>query len=285
MKPAAATKRKRFERSVPGHSLTSKKLDLLQTVALSHFLTTDQVARAHGLSLRATREHLRNLYDLELLDLEGVSHEALKTGAFGLASKVHVPTRKGLIALYDRDMLPERKQKLPGGSVTIGHQLAIRDVGVWVMVSARNHRASGHEVERWECAEVPDVGDAKPDGLFVYQFAPGDGGEVQVGIVEADMGTERGMTGPSDKWGKKIAAYSAVFGEESRDTLYKAIGFEAARLVVTVETDARASWIAKRVAGSVIAPFTWIAKRTDLLNADVYVPVWLRPDGVRKGFL
>jgi hypothetical protein len=287
MRTAASSnpaRRKHYVRATPEHRLTATKLEVLRTVALSHFLSTSQVAGVTGLSDKATRDHLRDLLDLGMLEAVAVHRSVFKLGEQGMAPKLHVPTRAGIKALEDVQLLPARAPKRPGETSTLPHHLAVRDTLVWLARSARASADRGHFLERWDCGDVP-VGNARPDALFVYRFEHGEEGRAVVGLLEADMGTERAMSGPADRWATKVAAYGAVFQEESRDTLYAATGFDNARIVVTVGTEARALWIARRVAGSPIESAVWIARREDMANGKAGDAFWYRPDGTRQAFV
>lgn len=285
------TRRRLYERSKTSeHPLTGLKLEVLRTVAASQYLSTPQVAALVNLSEKATRDHLRDLLDLDCLKVLSVPKVVLGQGQYGMAAKVHIPTKTGLETLWEMDLLPinpeSRKVTRSPGYATLAHQLAVRDVLVWLTRSARQHQTAGHSVERWDCTGALAVGDTVPDAVFAYLYEPGEPGHRRVGLVEVDRGTERATSGGvNDKWAAKIAAYSAVFEEPKRGTLVSVTGFRRARIVVTVESEGRANWIARRVSGTPIGDFVWLAVRETLAKADVYAPIWFRSDGTRQAFV
>jgi hypothetical protein len=58
----------------------------------------------------------------------------------------------------------------------------------------------------------------KPDAVFTYAF-----GEQKVsGLVEVDMGTERG--GRFDRWEQKLTATAPCFAEETRAGVQSLVG-------------------------------------------------------------
>jgi DNA-binding CsgD family transcriptional regulator len=282
-------RKRRFERAARAdHPLTGIKLEVLRTVAESRFLSTPQVAALAGLSPKSSRDHLRDLFDMGLLDVVPVPQAAFGGSPFTLAAKVHVPTRKGIEALDQFGIAPPDAGKAPV-SVTrhysfLAHELAVRDVLVWLTRSARAN--PGHAVERWACVGELRALDRRVDAAFAYRFSPDENGPAVGGLVEADMGTERGTSGgASDRWAEKLAGYAAVFEQPTRDAVISLTGLTRARLVVTVPTQERADWIARRAAGTPVERYTWVAVRQELEAADVYAPVWLRPDGSRQPFV
>lgn len=273
-RPERPERRRRFVRAESSSgALTPHKVEALRVVALAKFLSTPQVARILGLSERAAREHLRNLFDLGYLDVVAVPGIALGKSPLVMGPKLHLPTRSGLQVLERLGISPPGAEKpsayRPEQYVLLRHELLVRDVLVWLSQSAR---LWGHHLERWDCSAGLQVGDARPDALFTYEF----GGRVVEALVEVDRGTERGVSGgASDRWAGKIAAYSALFADGRRG-----------RIVVTVEDAARAAWVIKRVAGTpLLGRAVWVAVRPDLDESDVFSAVWLRPDGSRSAFV
>ena len=227
-----------------------------------------------------------------LLDVIPVPRAALKLGesdplslTFGSDPKIYRASKKGLDTLVQARLLdPESAVRPPAygpeNAAFLGHELAVRDTLVWLTKSARSN--DDHRVERWECAAGLAAGGVRPDAIFVYGF----GFQCVAGMVEADMGTERGN---NRWWTAKFSAYAALFVEESRQTLWDLTGYKRARIVITVPTPARAAWIARQAIeqgeGTLVPSQTWITVRSRLADADVRAPVWLRPTGEESGFL
>ena len=67
-----SSRRRQFERNTPEHPLTPLKLKTLSMVAGLELATPPQVASLTGLSLKAIRQHLRDLFDHGLLDKTSV---------------------------------------------------------------------------------------------------------------------------------------------------------------------------------------------------------------------
>ena len=288
MTPAPSTRRRRFVRAEePAHPLTALKLDALRLIAESRFLSTPQVEALMGISDRAARAHLRDLFDMGLLDVVAVPGIALGGSPFVMAPKVHLPTREGLRTLERLDLRPPGADRpagyTPAQYAFLAHELSVRDFLVWLTRSSRKHAKAGHLVERWDCGGDLQALSARPDAAFIYQFGPdpeGKGGPAVAGLLEADMGSERG-TGENryDRWAQKIGAYGAVFAEESRDALLSLLGVRRARLVVTVPTPARADWILARAREHPVRELLWVAVRSELEGADVHSAVWQRTNG------
>lgn len=284
-------RKRRFERAAKSdHPLTGKKLDVLQTIAESRFLSTPQVAGIMDMSEKAARDHLRDLFDLGLLDVLPVPQLALGGSPFTLAAKVHVATRKGIDALNQigiilpLDVAKTAAQAVPQYSF-LAHELAVRDTFVWLVRSTRAN--PDHVIERWSCAGDLRVLDRRVDALFVYALSPEANAPVVVGLIEADMATERGTSGgATDRWSEKFAGYAAVFAQDDRTALRTLTGgFTRARLVVTVPTKARAEWVARRAAGTGVESYLWVAVRQDMESADVHSPIWLRTSGSDAAFI
>lgn len=277
----AAPPRKRTARTKPEHPMSAPKLEVLRFCALSHFLTAAQAAAMDGRSEKATRDHLRDLRHHQLLRRVAYSRNGIDRGPY-----LYVPTPAGLRLLQDAGMLPDPwKARQPGGITKIHHQVAVRDLGAWAFRCARENAASGHFVERWDCGESVSVGDLVPDAVLVYRHTPGEDGLVKACLVETDLGTERAMSGDADRWAAKIAGYGKAFADPTGDALFGAIGFERARLLVTVEDVDRAEWILRRIQGTELAPYVWITARGALPEIGPYRAIWLRHTGGLEPFL
>ncbi|WP_394796348.1 replication-relaxation family protein [Armatimonas sp.] len=199
-------RRKRFERAPKAaHCLTPLKVRALVLIAESRFLSTPQVAGLMGISEHAVRGHLRDLYDMGLTNVVAIPGSAVGSKAL-IAPKVHYPSAEGIKQLKQLAVLPDAALK-PGGYspeqfMFLGHELAVRDMLVYLTRLARENE--GHEVERWDSSKGLQTDSVRPDAVFVYRY-----GETHMaGILEADMGTERGTAGDRfDRWAQKAQAY------------------------------------------------------------------------------
>ncbi len=258
------------------------KLEALRLVAESRFLSTPQVAGLLGVSLKSARDHLRDLLDMQLVRPVGVPGVALGMRAL-VGPTIYVARKEGLRVLEEVGLLPPEAKRPPSYGPEqyqfLAHELSVRDVLVWLSLSARK---LGHSVSRWDCSGGLQVGSTKADALFTYDI----GGKGVVGIVEADLGSERGTsTSRADRWATKVAAYSELFKEENWEKLQALTGAPVARLVVTVPDGERAEWILRRLSGTPVAADTWIAVRGDLEGSDVYSSVWRKADGSCSSFV
>jgi hypothetical protein len=106
-----------------------------------------------------------------------------------------------------------------------------------------------------------------PDAWFVYEIDAA----VLVGLVEVDLGTERGEL----RWNDKLAAYQFLF---QSDRLPKITGYQNARVLVFVPNDHRrdnlAALIAKNAPQALVDRF-WIATR-EHGEFRLDAPVWKR---------
>src|SRR5256885_197577 len=69
--------RKLFERGEPEHPLTPHKLRLLRFVAECGILTVPQLSGLSALTEKAVRGHMRDLFDLGLVERAGVPRAAM----------------------------------------------------------------------------------------------------------------------------------------------------------------------------------------------------------------
>ena len=275
-------RRKRFERAPSAaHSLTPLKVYALRLLAESRFLSTPQVAGLMGISDHAVRSHLRDLYDMGLTDVVAVPGIAVGSKAL-IAAKIHYPTKAGLSELERLGFLPEDARKAGGYSpqqfAFLGHELAVRDMLVWLTQSERTHE--GHGVKRWDCSGSLQAGPVRPDAVFQYSF--GERATV-AGILEADMGTQRGTAGDRfDRWSQKAESYAVLFASE--ESIRSLTGGPKARLVVTVPDIARAEWVLSRLRNVPFERAVWVGVREEIEGSSVSDAVWLRPAGTRQAF-
>lgn len=273
---------------------------MLRYLAELRFLSLPQVARLccpserRDLSERSARRHMRALFDAGLVDVLPVSRAALAPpGApndasllYGSAPNVYAPAAQALKLLCRAGLIGEETLKRPApaygprNGLFLAHELAVRDVRVWLELSAR---AGGHEIEEWRDGEEAAIGlgrtrapfSVRPDAWFAYRM----GDIVLVGLVEVDRGTERG----DRRWGEKLAAYSALFS--NRAALSAATGYVNARVLVLAPTPARRDALAAFVGDRVrdgdlpldLPGRFWLAEHGALDRADLCEPVWRRP--------
>lgn len=243
-------------------------------------------AGRQDLSEKSARRHMRALFDAGLVDVLPVSRAALAPpGApndasllYGSAPNVYALAPRGLEVLHRAGLTEQpnaaRKKPTygPKNSLFLAHELAVRDVRVWLELSAR---AGGHEVEQWRDGEEAaiDLGRAqaplwvRPDAWFVYRL----GKTVLVGLVEVDRGTERG----GRRWGEKLSAYAALFGG---DCLKGATGYVNAHVLVVCPDTRRRDQLSDFIAQGDISlkDRFWIADQTALNSLNLAQVPWRR---------
>lgn len=261
---------------------------MLRWLAEMRFLSLPQLARLccpserRDLSEKSARRHMRELFDSGLADVLPVSRAALAPpGApndasllYGSAPNVYAPTTQGMKLLLRADLIGDEMLKRlppsygPKNSLFLAHELAVRDVRVWLELSARS---GGCEVERWRDGEEAVIKldrppfSVRPDAWFAYRM----GKVVLVGLVEVDRGTERG----DRRWGEKLEAYSALF--EGREALAAATGYVNARVLAFCPGARRRDSLAALIADR--AGRFWLGERNVLSYFDMAAPIWRRP--------
>ena len=276
---AASERRRLFARGNPDHPLTPLKLAALEWVGELRVCTPVQIARVTRLTLKSAREHLRNLYDMGLVERIGIPRAALADPEqaldpallYGRAPTIYTLTREGAKVLVQQGLAePEHVRDIPrygpGNSFHLAHTLAIKDVAVWLEVVAKSY---GHEgLEDWREGKAAVVGNAWPDALFLYRLPAA----VLVGLLEVDRGTERG-----DRWWKeKFARYAAIFRS---DLILEATGQKTARVIVVAPSARRRDGISALLSGLLLGADVpperfWIAERAVLAGTDLSAPVW-----------
>ena len=290
-KPA---RRRRYARSQSAFaSLAPVRVEILRLLAELRFLSLPQIARLccppretgrKDLSEKSARRHMRALFDAGLVDVLPVSRAALAPpGApndasllYGSAPNVYAPTALGLETLHRVGLAekPESGRKKPAygpkNSLFLAHELAVRDVRVWLELAARE---GGHELERWHDGEEAQIGlererapfAVRPDAWFALRL----GKAVLVGLVEVDRGTERGER----RWQEKLEAYGALF---TGGRLPAVTGYVNARVLVIAPDARRRDRLASDIAeaGEDLAPKFWIAARNVLDEANLLCPAW-----------
>ena len=295
-KEADTTRRRRYARSPTKSScvsLTPVRLDILRFLAELRFLSLPQIARLccpsprQDLSEKSTRRQMRLLFDAGLVDVVPVSRAALSpTGLpndasllYGSAPNIYAPTALGLETLCRAGLIdkPDATRKKPAygpkNSLFLAHELAVRDVRVWLELTARE---GGYELEQWRDGEAAAMNlnrdlppfSARPDAWFVLRL----GQAVLVGLVEVDRGTERG----DRRWREKLEAYGLLFASEHLSTI---TGYVNARVIVITphahRRDQLAGWVAE--AGRPTASHFWFAQNTVLHETSLILPCWRQP--------
>ncbi len=286
-------RRRRYARSASpasGAPLTPVRLEILRFLAELRFLSLPQIAKLccpsvrQDLSEKSARRHMRPLFDAGLVDVLPVSRAALAPpGApndasllYGSAPNVYAPTVRGLEALYRAGLVdkPDAARKKPAygpkNSLFLAHELAVRDVRVWLELSARSGR---HELECWRDGEAAAIDlhrdraplMVRPDAWFVLRLPQA----VLVGLVEVDRGTERG----DRRWREKLEAYGELF---AGGHLPAVTGYVNARILV-ISPDARrrdqlAGFI-EEIRNALASKF-WISEQTILENTSLLLPQW-----------
>ena len=286
------SRRRRYVRAASAAcvSLTPVRIEILRYLAEMRFLSLPQIARLccpsarTDLAGKAARRHMRTLFDAGLVDVLAVSRAALAPPGtpndasllHGSAPNVYAPTTRGLETLLRAGIadIPSEVRKKPAygprNSLFLAHELAVRDVRVWLELAARE---GGYELEQWqdgEAAAIPLERDwvpfaVRPDAWFVLRL----GRAVLVGMVEVDRGTERG----NRRWREKLDAYEALFAS---GRLPNVTGYVNARVLV-IAPDARrrdqlVGTIAK--AGEGLAAKFWISEPAVLEEVSLLMPSW-----------
>ena len=299
---ADPVRRRRYARS-PSQTafvpLTPARTEILRFLADLRFLSLPQIARLccpsgrRDLSEKSARRHMRALFDGGLVDVLAVSRAALAPPGtpndasllYGSAPNVYAPTAHGLEALHRAGLAdrPDTGRKGPAygprNSLFLAHELAVRDVRVWLEEAARN---GGHELESWRDGEAAAISldraqpplAVRPDAWFVLRL----GRAVLVGLAEVDRGTERG----DRRWGEKLDSYAALF---AGGCLPAVTGYVNARVLVLTpdarRRDALARLLAERaretgVPVAYLGRF-WLAEQLVLRGAELTAPAWRRP--------
>lgn len=267
-------------------ALTVRKRTLLQWVAECEPISLPQIARLSGDSEKATRRQMRPLYDAGLVDNVAIPRAALAEGTMpndyrllgGSAPNIYTITRAGahlLMRLGLEGNSPKNRQYGPKNAWFLAHELAVRDVRIWLEVAARTHPT--YALAQWQMAETawiplsqertPPM--VRPDAWFIYRL----GEVVLVGLVEADRATERG----GRRWREKVSTYTTLFNS---DRLKQTTGYSNARVLVLVPTQARREYLATFLATHAhpaIAARFWLAERSVLDQPSLSLAVWQQP--------
>jgi len=294
------TRRKRYERSPSQEkiiALTPTKVQMLRFLAELRFLSLPQLAKLccpserQDLSEKSARRHMREMFDAGLVNVLPVSRAALAPpGApndasllHGSAPNVYAPTAQGLKLLREAGFIGEELLKRPApaygprNSLFLAHELAVRDVRVWLETVARMN--SAYHLIRWRdgpdatiSVEHSALGKIRPDAWFVYQLQLEPRQAVVVGLAEIDRATERGTT----IWCDKVGTYIALFDS---GRLRDATGYQNARVLVICPDGQRCDLLAGIIQdhAGIHAKQFWLAEMDLLFSSDLTCPIWRCP--------
>lgn len=277
-------------------SLTPVRLEILRFLVELRFLSLPQIARLccpsprQDLAEKSARRQMRLLFDAGLVDVLPVSRAALAPAGlpndasllYGSAPNVYAATQLGMETLSRAGLMdkPDTTRKKPTygpkNSLFLAHELAVRDVRVWLETIARKE---GYELERWQDGEAAAIDldhkrplfSVRPDAWFVLRLQE----VVLVGLVEVDRGTERG----DRRWQEKLTTYEALF--ENGD-LAAVTGYVNARVLVITPNAGRRDWIAGFIAdqnGPATSKF-WIAASDVMTVPSLSTECWRQPMNV-----
>lgn len=288
-----ARRRSRYIRdAASAPALTPPRWRLLQAVADYGLISRPQLARLCGPSEKSVQRGARALFDGGLVDIVAVPRAALAEPGqandasllFGSAPNIYVPTRAGLRLLHEHGLI-EAPRPVPAygprNGLFLRHELALRDVRLWLDLTARPDVGQALEVWRDGVEALIDLGRAappravRPDAWFVYRLPGPKGGRsaVLAGAVELDRGTERGAS----RWGEKVAAYEALFaGRHWAVTT----GYVNGRVLIVCPDERRHVWLARFLrehAPSEMWPRFWLTTRSMLTRPDLGAAAWRQP--------
>lgn len=248
-------RRKRFEPSEPEHNvMTQIKRKILLQVAECWFLTTPQVASMMGISEQATRNHLRDLLDMQYLEGRGVDRSTLASPdeandhhlLGGRAPTVHVPTPVGFTWLVHhkymrRADVREAPNIGPKNKLFLPHEVQARELQIWLTQVHKAH--PDHDGVQWAKYGTDtwiNLGkdhypmEVRPDATLVYHFE--NAGMAVFLEVDRDTETKR------KTWEDKFREYEALF---QTTLIHEITGFKTARIIVTAPDAPRRDWIAR----------------------------------------
>lgn len=280
-------RRQRYVREKPERppTLTPVRLALLRAVGDLEIASLPQLAALACPSQASARRHLRVLFDGGWVEVVPASRAAFALPGerqdpgllFGSAPNLYALTRAGEKLLADLDGRPLGRRETRGvpSPLFLAHELAIRDVRVWLELTAREN--ANQALETWhhgpdaaidlQRQAPPKV--VRPDAWFTYRL----GDRVLVGLVEVDTGTERG----NRRWREKLEAYALLYGSSQ---LRAVTGYANARVLVITphahRRDKLAQFIAEHAPAELARRF-WLAEHQVLAHRDFVTPAWRQP--------
>ena len=281
---AASERRRLFVRSTAERPVTPLKVEALRWIGTLRLCTGPQVADLMDCSEKAARNHLRDLFQHNLVARVGVPrslladlHEANRPELlWGRAPTIYTLTREGARFLVDAGLaekadVSDIPDYGPKNGYFLAHELQVRDARVWL---ERVRRAYDHAgVTAWKDGKRAVMGRARPDAWFTYALK--EGGTL-LGLVEIDRGTERA---PS-RWQEKFGHYAALF---AGTLLPEVTGQKQGRVLVIVPDAKRRENIAAilrdLLPGSGVPPDRfWLAEKSVLEQTDLRAAVWQVPE-------
>ncbi|MCX6378788.1 MAG: replication-relaxation family protein [Armatimonadetes bacterium] len=248
-------RRRRYERHKTLHPIawTPLKRQFMRYVAEFEVISLPQLTALSGLAPKQARRHARDLFDGGFVENVAISRAVLADDGetndarllYGSAPNVYVLSKLGVRVAYEegwtKSLTPPRRYG-PQNSLFLAHELAIRDVRVWLERTARERE--DWNLVRWEDGteayfdmKERDGNIVRPDAWFVLHL----GDSKLVGIVEVDRGTERG----DKRWKEKLQAYDNLY----RSPCLKATtGYENARILTLTPTERRRDALANLIA-------------------------------------
>ncbi len=279
--------------------LTAEQMAILRFLAECRFLSLPQVARMLGITEKSARRRLRVLFDASLVDVIPVSRVALASAdtpndtslLFGSAPNIYSLTASGSKAVIREGLGRETAGRKPlsygpKNGLFLAHELAVRDVRVWLEV-LRRKAGPGPQIGRWEVGQEAWIGigdparntTVRPDAWFAYELNGGARPLVLVGLAEIDRGTERG----DRHWWAKLTGYRQLFDEQ--EALKAATGYVNARVLIFTPNVQRRDRLAATLVELVqqanmpyesLSHF-WLAEHAVLNGEDLTAAVWRRP--------
>nr|WP_246385449.1 replication-relaxation family protein [Armatimonas rosea] len=297
---APRPRRKRFERCQEQGQrvqVTPRRLAILRYLAEQRVLTAKQLALLLPAPEKAIRGHTRALYDAGLLDVIAVSRLAL-TGSeaindssllFGSAPNLYVLTRDGRNLLFEGGLISKEQRERqspkygPRNSFYLAHELAIRDVFVWLEQSRRiweSEPAQWHEAKEayltLPATQSTSACELHPDAWFQVGLGSLAPGRKLSAFVEVDRGTERGVT----RWREKVLGYYGLFATPS--LIPAVLGTTRTRVIVTVPDAVRRDSLAAQIGDitgeSGIAQHFYLVVASDLSPSVWSAPLWQQPN-------
>lgn len=296
-----AVRRRRYTRTPLAGPLilTAEHVAILRFLAECRFLSLPQVASILGVVEKNARRRLRVLFDAGLVDVIPVSRVALAAVdapndtslLFGSAPNIYSLTTGGHKAIVHEELARENvgRKSLsygPKNGLFLAHELAVRDVRVWLEVLRRSAGLGAH-ISRWEVGKEAwiNFGDparnttVRPDAWFAYELTGDARPLVLVGLAEIDRGTERGER----HWWAKINGYQQLFDQQN--ALKAATGYIKARVLIFTPNIQRRDRLAETLIELVqqfnqpyeLLTHFWLAEHSVLSGNDLTAPVWRRP--------
>lgn len=303
--PEQPHRRRRYERASSQSifvSLTPTKVSILRFLSELRFLSLPQIARLccpssrPDLSEKNARRQMRSLFDAGLVDVLPVSRAALApldaandaSLLYGSAPNIYALTAFGQetvrkAGIAGSQNLDRKKPAYgPKNSLFLAHELAVRDVRVWLETLSE---PSGLELECWRDGETAGISlpnghmpssngsvpySVRPDAWFALRIKQA----VLVGLVEVDRGTERG----DRRWREKLESYAALY---AMGDLTSVTGYRNARVLVFCSSERRRDQVSA-IIDAVERPLAsrfWITDLTTLRQPSLLATRWRQPDG------